>query len=396
MQPLGDRPQLRVRDAGYVETAPVTGAWSLDVVLRLNYTSSWTLTLPVISGPPDQAAAYERAREALEQQPSGIVLRAAGSSPDEAVTLLSGTTTEMQRDVTDAGDVWTVTGDDDMAVLDVAAWPVPSGTIGGQTSPQYRVTTNAEDAIHRFVAANLGPSSARYLPQLAMGDNLGRGPTGTWAARMTSLLDVIRRPAESAGLGFRVGQAGAGLRFETFAPVDRSADVRFRAGGGGLAGYTYTRRRATVTDVVVGGAGAGASRLFRRASSAEAFASLGYRIEQFIDAGDTTDTAEMDQQAADALREGRPLASMSLAVTDTPTLKFGTHYGLGDKVTAELPSGVQVVDAVREVHLTYSESGVSVTPLVGPDGSIDPETDDVQNRRVEELARRIAALEGQR
>jgi hypothetical protein len=76
---------------------------------------------------------------------------------------------------------------------------------------------------------------------------------------------------------------------------------------------------------------------------------------------------------------------------DTPDLQAGRDYGLGDRVTIALPSGLDVTDVVRTIRLEATpDEGEVVTSVVG---NSDKTTTTATVRVARDLARRVARLE---
>ncbi|WP_346770369.1 hypothetical protein [Streptomyces sp. N502] len=82
---------------------------------------------------------------------------------------------------------------------------------------------------------------------------------------------------------------------------------------------------------------------------------------------------------------------LATVTVDTEDLKAGRDYTLGDRVTVALPTGLEVADLVRSIHLQATPtSGEYVTSLVGsPEATSDPQ----MVRLVRELGRRLGRLE---
>lgn len=74
---------------------------------------------------------------------------------------------------------------------------------------------------------------------------------------------------------------------------------------------------------------------------------------------------------------------------DTADLR-GVDYDLGDRVTVALPTGIEVADLVRSIHLTATpKTGEYVSALIGsPESTTDPQM--VQT--VRELTRRLSRI----
>ncbi len=230
------------------------------------------------------------------------------------------------------------------------------------------------------------------MPALALEATDGlRGPTDTWTARWENLADLVTRIAAQAGLGYRIVQAGTVLQFEVFTPADRSTTARFSRAAGTLRGYAYTLGAPNATTSVAGGQGTGSDRATAEVINAGAETDWG-RVEAFVDSGGANPAA-LTQAATDNNTSNGPTATLSLSPIDTPTLRYGRDYALGDTVTVDVLTE-SLVDVVREVTLSTDATGMTVAPVVGNASSTG--TDPAVNRAVRALAKRLNNLERSR
>lgn len=369
--------RIFTRDRALRRTGQVEDFDSLRMPLRFNRTSTWVLELDAAS---DAVPLLGRT--------DGLIVERDGA------TLLSGPVVTPERTLQGGEEKVTVTGVDDSEWLERRrALPVPSGP--PYTAAEYDDTTGpAETVLRYFVDRNLGPAAtaARRLTYLTLPPDLGRGTTVRGRARFHTLLELLQPLALTGGdLGFRIAQVGAGLEFQVWAPVDRTATAVFSEELGNLAGYTYRESAPLANYVIVGGQGEGTARAFVEGGT-QADIDIYGRIEAFRDRRDAPDTATLEQARAEALAESVPQTALSISPIDTEAVAFGRDYTLGDRVTVVI-DGVPIRDVVREVVLTLTASGgETVTPVVGTPGAASPHALALFANQ-ERLARRISPIE---
>ncbi|NYV73177.1 siphovirus ReqiPepy6 Gp37-like family protein [Streptomyces sp. UH6] len=291
---------------------------------------------------------------------------------------------------------------DDLAVLaGYITWPVPAS--GWSTQPGFTWrqinATGAESIIRTLVNENAGPGAlaARRIPGLALGPVAGVGTTTTVRTRFEPLLDVCRAAAAAGGeLGFRTRQSGAQILFEVYQPQDLTGIARFSRGLGNLRSVTYRSTAPTATHVLTAGTEieGSTSRTFIERSDAAA-ASAWWRIERYLDGGAPNNVNGELTAAGDAeLTETREQVELATVTVDTPDLRAGRDYGLGDRVTVAVRDGVEVADIVRSIQMQATpEAGEYVTAVIGSQGATsDPET----VRQLRALTSRLARLETRR
>ncbi|MEV1079865.1 siphovirus ReqiPepy6 Gp37-like family protein [Streptomyces sp. NPDC050211] len=290
----------------------------------------------------------------------------------------------------------TVNFSDDLAmVAGYLTWPAPGSAWSAQPDTAYQLTsTNAETILRTLVNLNCGPGAitARRIPNFALGPVAGVGTTVSVQTRLERLLDVCRRVAIDGGrLGFRTRQTNSQIQFEVYAPQDLTATARFSEGLGNLRAVTYKRTAPTVTHALVTASEQAFPRTYLEVADTAAAAAW-WRVEQLVDSSaDDNTNGELTQEGSQALAEGAAPVELGTLTVDTEDLRAGRDYGLGDKVTVALPTGLEVADIVRSIQLhAEAGSGEQVTSLVGsPDATTDP----AMVRLVRELGRRLGRLE---
>lgn len=378
------------------------GWTSLTVTLRYNGVSSWTLEGPA-------AGLMER----LGQPGYGLVV-----VDTRGVPMVSPRNVLISGDVEDTGPrEWaadsseaaypgrlTLVGGDDLAIVaDELAFPDPGSAVANQGSDYDKRAGAAETVIKGYVAANVGhgrasargDSSAPNARTVAVATDQGRGSTVSYSARFDPLLDVVRScaAASSPQLGVRVEHdvAAGDLVFDVYTPQDRSATVRFSRGRRNLRGYSVQRSMPTATHVVVGGGGEGIDRLFIERKDSAAAAEWYRVVRVFVDQRQTEDVAELEAAGDEELQRGRRSGALSATAVDTPSLRFGRDFGLGDWVAVELEHGVEIVDRVTAVTIRVDENGVAPTEIQIGAEEVDPQLPE-SYARADEALKAIMAL----
>lgn len=347
---------LYTRDAGLRLTGQCEDFAKLELALRFCRTSSWVLELDSASGSVPKLGATD-----------GLVVVRDG------VVLMSGPVTSRERTSRGGRTTLVVSGVDDTAWLERRlALPVPSGP--PYTAVDYDDKTGpAETVLRWFVDRNLGPGAvaARRLTNFTLAADLGRGTSVRGRGRFHTLMELLQPLALAGGdLGFRIVQVGAGIQFQVYVPVDRTAAGVFSQELGNLGGFTY-RQAAPVADFVyVGGQGEGTLRAIVEGGTTADVDTYG-RIETFRDRRDAPDTATLDQALAEALAESTSPTGLAITPIDTEAVAYGREYGLGDKVTV-MVEGTPIRDVVREVALTLTPDREQLVPVIGTPGAANP------------------------
>ncbi|UNZ20632.1 siphovirus ReqiPepy6 Gp37-like family protein [Streptomyces sp. 891-h] len=381
---------LLITDGNLTVVGDPIGHWtSLDCTRRFNEPGSGTVELP----------AYPEVMAQLQPGYRLMVIRDGQvwmSGPMEIPQDYSWSIGESPEP--GVGKV-TVEFTDDLALpAGYITWADPTATWANQPdTAAYSITnTNAETIIRTLVDVNCGPSAlaARRLANFALDTAAGVGTTTSVNTRFEGLLETCRRVAvDGGGLGFRTRATSTQILFEVYAPQDLTATARFSTGLGNLRSVQYKQSAPTITHALVQGSEveAPADRIFVEVSHATA-ASDWWRVEQLIDGSAETDTdGELTQDGNAELAEGAAPIELATVTVDTEDLRAGADFDLGDKVTVELPTGLEVADVVRSIHLQATPtSGEYVTTLIGsPEATSDPR----MVQLVRKLGRRLGRLE---
>lgn len=293
----------------------------------------------------------------------------------------------------------TVHCSDDLAVpAGYVTWPSPASAWSAQpdTAPRAIATTNAETIIRTLVNETCGPGAltARRIPNFALAPVAGVGTTTSVTTRFEGLLETCRRVAIDGGrIGFRTRQTDTQILFEVYQPADLTSTARFSQGLGNLRSVQYKQSAPSVTHALVQGSEveAPADRIFVEVANTAA-AGAWWRVEKLVDGPTENDsTGELTAAGSEELATGSAPVELATVTVDTEDLRAGVDFDLGDRVTVQLPTGVEVADVVRSIHLQATpDSGEYVSTLIGsPESTSDP----AMVRLVRELSRRLGRIE---
>ena len=294
---------------------------------------------------------------------------------DYRSTRFTGRVKQIGPQADESGEVrLEVTGTD---VLDdlagVQCWPVPDAAHTAQTVARYEASGPAETVLRALILAN----TAREGLDVVIPASQGRGATVALSERFSNLLTVVQAKIAYAGLGVRMGLLStsgtrADLTVEFFVPADKSNRVRLAHRVGTLRTWKQSDTAPAITRVIVGGGGKGTARVFRRIVDTAAEAEWGVRREGFVDARDTSNTATLDQRGAEALAEGVEQSAFELEAVEATGMRYGEHFGIGDKVTVQLLDDVAVVKPLGAVQIAEAMEGVTVRLVPGNPDATNP------------------------
>lgn len=385
--------QLLVTDRNLNFVGDPLAKWTkLSCDLNFNAPASGTLELP----------AWPQHMELLQPGNRLVVMR-------DGAIWCAGPLEEPQDykwDLSQNAGVGTVTvgfTDDLARIAGYLTYPEPAKSFTMQTTTNNVVrrwpARNAEAIIRDVVNENCGPGAqpVRQIERLVLDVVAGVGGVRSLSTRFEPLLDACRTVAATDGLGFRTRQVDDEIRFGVYQPADLTATARFSYGLGNLqsVGFTMAAPLAT-SELVMGGDDPAQDatppnvREFVEVSSGQA--ADWYRVEKLIEeSGKTNTDGELAQAGVLALGDDNPQSSLSTVTVDTPSLKAGRDYQLGDRVTVVLPTGLEVADIVQTIHLEATpDDGEQVTTVIG---NSDKTTTTATVRAVRDLARRLGRLE---
>jgi len=352
---------IEVYDNSFAKLGRVGAYTAARFHLMFNDVSTWSLTLSI----NDRAAAL------LEDETAGrrITVDYLGQR------ILSGPVDQVRTFDEGTGEQLEVSGVDDTFWLKVrAAFPVPGATLPAmgtaftQTAEYAKYSGNGETVLRSIVSDNA--ITRLPVPTLALETNQNRGATVNVACRMDTVLERCQYAATNSGLGFRVIQVGSVLKFQVYDPSDQP--VRLSRKLGNLEKWERVKTAPAATRVIAGGQGEGTARRFLEYANFGYDAQYGVR-EHFADARDADNDTDLGFRANDYISEnGYPASGFTVTPRDTAAMSFGTHYGLGDKVTIELRNAITTTDVVQQVILTADvENGVDIEPTVGQAAAVD-------------------------
>lgn len=382
--------QLLVTDKNLVvQGDPLSGWTDLAVDLNFNQPAAGTVTLPAW---PEVIAQLTPGNRLVVIRDGAIWCAGPMESPQ-------GFTWDLESNAK-PGVVMCAFSDDLARVAGYLTYPSPASAFSAQpadTTARAISSTNAETIIRTLVNENCGPGAlaARRIEQLVLDSVAGVGSSTSISTRLEALLDVCRTVAATDGLGFRTRQDGGQIKFGVYAPTDRTGSARFSEGLGNLRSVAFTLVAPLATaELVQGGDTSTATGVFVEVDSGAA--TDWYRVEKLQDQTGVLDDAdgELTQAGNLALGDDNPQSSLATVTVDTEDLQAGRDYGLGDKVTVVLPTGLEVQDVVRTIRLEATpDGGEVVTSVVG---NQDQSTATQTIRVVRELARRLGRLETRR
>ncbi|MGW4883357.1 siphovirus ReqiPepy6 Gp37-like family protein [Streptomyces murinus] len=385
--------QLLVTDRHLAVLGVLDGWTKLDCDLNFNAPASGTVVMP----------ARPQYMELLQPGHRLVVVRDGGVWCAGPLEQPQGYVWDLDQN-TAPGTVTVAFTDDLARVAGYLTYPEPSKAFSTQTTTSNVVrqisSTNAETIIRQLVNENCGPGAlaARRIEQLVLDDVAGVGNARSISTRFEPLLDACRTVAATDGLGFRTRQVGDQIRFGVYAPADRTGTARFSTGLGNLRAVSFTMAAPLATSELVQGGNDPAetatppnTRVYVEVASGAA--GDWYRVEKLIDKTGTVDDSkgELTQAGTLALGDDNPQASLSTVTVDTPDLRAGHDFGLGDRVTVVLPTGLEVTDVVQTISLAATpDDGELVTSVIG---NSDKTTTSATVRAVRDLARRLGRLE---
>ncbi|MGW2579898.1 siphovirus ReqiPepy6 Gp37-like family protein [Streptomyces virginiae] len=385
-KPLGEY-RIIVRDKDLVPIGQIDDYLSFEATLRHCDVGTWTIKIN---------AGRPHAR--LLQPGCGIVVYRDGVPQP----ITSGPVQSIQKYWTvdtDSGDgALFVSGvDDNTLVASRLALPDPGSSVEGQTKAADAATDReAAYAIQTLIAWNAGPSALpeRRSKGYVTPDVARTGPRTPFSVRFDNLKDAIRPIAEAGGLGWRnTYDPDKRLIALEIYPVQDRPEVRFSPELGNLKQVVYSQTAPKTTRAIVAAQGEGRDRWIRQYVDTAAEEYWGITAETFIDARDiplmrkdgkaalageveagvTIQTAQatMDQRGATALADGQATGNLQLYPIDTPRCTFGLHWRLGDRVTCIVDGEVHQ-DIVRQVTISDSADGSTITPNIGNQGTDQP------------------------
>lgn len=242
----------------------------------------------------------------------------------------------------------------------VLGWPKPGSPLNAQTDEYARYTGPSDTRALTVIAQN----AARLGLPWDVASSAGLGSSGTTEFRMHPLDRVV--PALSSDR--------LQLVIERDASTDRW-DVGIRTGttyprpltpeSGVLLSWKWLRQRPSLTRVVEGGAGQGASRQFALIVDTARESSLARVLEGFDDSRMAEAGADLTPYGLETLNDAGPKAGVTATLRETSWFRFPAAYDLGTRVAIRV-GAFEAEDVITEIEITHTASdGFRVEPKVG-------------------------------
>lgn len=173
--------------------------------------------------------------------------------------------------------------EDDFRILHgLLGWQVPGNPITDQSiAERYVISGPAETVVKTAISVNkarLGGLNLTIAP------DLGRGANITLEMRMETMFEKFFPMVETAGLGVRIYQEGAGLVLDVYEPSTYAPLLSEESGI--VQSWSWTNSSPKATNLVMGGRGEDTDREFRTFSDPAAISEWGLIVERFEDATD--------------------------------------------------------------------------------------------------------------
>ncbi len=379
--------EIYTKDENGKRVAPVQDWTGLQLVLRRNDTSKWTL-----SGMGLNACPFKRG--------TGVAVFRDGE------VILSGIASSIVETYTAATEIWSwsVTGVDDIGMLARRViYPDPASA-DPAAAAAYTVNGKLETAITQLIRVNAQTGhalNARLIPNLTTAESQGAGDDVTLSSSFADLLDFILSALSDSNLVIRESWKPSTGEFvlSIAAAEDRSANVVFSVDNGTLSAWKHTQKAPTANVIICRGmeitpaeeAAADDTATdtaeetetpkvyqWAVAEDAESITRWG-RIEKYVDRSDiatikdeeagTEETPEevlarLQKAAAEELLSAEATESWALTVIPTDMTAWRTAWNLGDTV-AFVADGEKMTAQIKEVKVSYTEAVETVTPTIG-------------------------------
>ena len=272
--------------------------------------------------------------------------------------------------------------------------PNPARAADNQTDgSHYTAKGPAAEVIFQLVRTHVAQGARdEFRTPLRVSSTWSDEPGGVVSVktRFKPLLEEVQTAAKTGGITFSTSMDRDGtIRFQQSVPEDRSRYIRLSEDNDALGQWSMERSRPEVTKVLVAGQGEGDARTLKLVEGNAN--DWGTNRIVFQDRRDTDELDDLVEAGEETLADGAETASISVDLVDTPNMRFGVDFHIGDLVTVQLANGATIVDGVQEVELAYSSTGRDGTLTVGPTGE-DHEGDKLV-KLVKDLRKRIMALE---
>lgn len=378
---------VEVRDVNFVRQGQIDQVY-LDLTFSEVFRSvgKWELKLP----------AEHPLLATLKTKGSGIIVTREGSTRPYSGRMQSCV---LSQNAADPEGTWVISGvDENVIAAATCTYPSPSLAPNLQATDYWTAVGPGESLMKQLVSLNIGPTAtaARKYSWLAVAPDQARGASISASTRFDVLGDILTALGTRANLGWRFYQAGAGITFEVFTPMDKTGLIRLDIRNGGVESTELGYSAPTATQALVLGQGEGAARTVRPVTSAGSLAEAaawGLRWEVVKDERNTDVADELEQAGQEILTEqGSTINSLKVMPSDAPTQQIGIDWDLGDLITVII-DGTPATATVTEIARSITSAGVLTHATVGDPIGFDWEAKVGQALAQQET--RLGALEAQ-
>jgi len=229
----------------------------------------------------------------------------------------------------------------------------PAETVAN-TLVKYNATTDA--------TTGNGRERDGHIDGLTVEADGAAGTTIDWFCAFDNLLETLQDIAKIGGGDFDLVKTSSTAWqwrwYEGQLGTDRSASVVFSLERGNMANPVYIDNYTNEkTAAIVGGQGEGDARAIVIRTGTNYHVDTN-NIEMFVNATDIDTTAGLNTRGDEKLAEVEEVKQFRFGVLQTPSCMYGTHYTLGDKVTAINPyDGTAYTVKVQAVSVSLKEDG---------------------------------------
>ena len=289
---------------------------------------------------------------------------------DEGRQVLAGTPSSIGRSSSDGAQTLDLAGGDDMSWLrDMITLPNPSTAADNQAEDAYYKASGAgPDLIYNMVRRMVGQNArSEYRRKLFVeSPPAGVGNSLSVNTRFKTVLEEVQALAQQSSSVVSIRQDDMQRQsVMSIAPGrDLSRAIRMTEINGGIGDWDLSEEAPSVTSVLVAGQGEGTARTLQLVNGNAN--EWGFWALQFQDRRDTDDADDLLQAGTETLDEGVAKAAITVDIHETPSKRFGQHFGLGDTITVQLASGVLVTDVVQTAEISWGSTGREVKLTIGP------------------------------
>lgn len=215
----------------------------------------------------------------------------------------------------------------------------------------------------------------------------GLGKTQVARPKMDNLLELVTNLAQLANLGVAVNLVSptaasttADLTLQVWAPSDLTKSITLTAEAGTLEAWDQAEAEPTLTQAIVAGGGTGGmDRVFQVVTTPASVAAAnkwgGHRTEM-IDGPSSFDPEELQQAGEQAILEGSSTRTLTLTSAEAEGLRGFYHFQPGDEATAEVLSGMSVIDSITQMGVAVdADNGIVISTVFGDPSATDADLD---------------------